>query len=101
MAPTLLALAGLPRENMQGADLARVALGETTDGPDAVLLQIFVPFNPDQVANLAYRHRQTHLCDSSMGRGAFDHNQDPADAQPARRSRVSRAARSLMRSSPL
>lgn len=51
MAPTLLALAGLSVPgNMQGTDLSRVALGETTDGPDAVLLQIFVPFNPDQVA---------------------------------------------------
>jgi arylsulfatase A-like enzyme len=47
MAPTLLALAGqeVPK-NMQGADLSRVALGETTDGPEAVLLQIFVPFIP-------------------------------------------------------
>ncbi|HRH98265.1 MAG TPA: hypothetical protein PLB55_20150, partial [Prosthecobacter sp.] len=25
-------------------------LGQTTDGPDAVLLQIFVPFNPDGIA---------------------------------------------------
>lgn len=51
MAPTLLALAGhsVP-QNMQGTDLSRVALGETTNGPEAVLLQIFVPFNPDQVA---------------------------------------------------
>jgi arylsulfatase A-like enzyme len=51
MAPTLLALAGLSvPKNMQGSDLSRVALGEATDGPDAVLLQIFVPFNPDQIA---------------------------------------------------
>ncbi len=51
MAPTLLALAGLPvPANMQGADLSRVARGETTDGPDAVLLQIFVPYPGDQVA---------------------------------------------------
>lgn len=51
MAPTLLALAGcaIPKE-MQGADLSRVALGETTEGPEAVLLQIFVPFNPDGIA---------------------------------------------------
>lgn len=50
MAPTLLALAGqaVPKE-MQGADLSRVALGETTEGPEAVLLQIFVPFNPDGI----------------------------------------------------
>jgi arylsulfatase A-like enzyme len=51
MPPTLLALAGLNvPDNMQGTDLSRVALGETTDGPDAVLLQIFVPFHPDQIA---------------------------------------------------
>lgn len=51
MAPTLLALAGLDvPKTMQGADLSRVALGQTTDGPDAVLLQIFVPFNPDGIS---------------------------------------------------
>jgi arylsulfatase A-like enzyme len=51
MAPTLLALAGLEvPKHMQGADLSRVALGQTTDGPEAVLLQIFVPFNPDGIA---------------------------------------------------
>ena len=51
MAPTLLGLAGIGvPKNMQGADLSRVAQGETTDGPEAVLLQIFVPFHPDQVA---------------------------------------------------
>jgi arylsulfatase A-like enzyme len=51
MPPTLLALAGhaVP-QTMQGADLSPVALGETTAGPDAVLLQIFVPFNPDGIA---------------------------------------------------
>jgi arylsulfatase A-like enzyme len=50
MPPTLLALAGLAvPARMQGADLSPVALGRTTRGPDAVLLQIFVPFNPDQV----------------------------------------------------
>src|SRR5262249_41379507 len=51
MAPTLQALAGIAvPPAMQGTDLSRVALGKTTDGPDAVLLQIFVPYNPDQVA---------------------------------------------------
>jgi arylsulfatase A-like enzyme len=51
MPPTLLALCGIEvPENMQGADLSRVALGETTDGPDAVLMQIFVPYQPDDIA---------------------------------------------------
>jgi arylsulfatase A-like enzyme len=51
MPPTLLALAGLDvPKTMQGADLSRVALGQTTAGPDAVLLQIFVPFTPDGIA---------------------------------------------------
>ncbi|NJM54620.1 MAG: sulfatase [Verrucomicrobiae bacterium] len=51
MPPTLLALAGLEvPERMQGADLSPVALGKTTKGPDAVLLQIFVPFNPDAIS---------------------------------------------------
>lgn len=50
MAPTLLSLAGqtVPKD-MQGADLSRVALGQTKDGPEAVLLQIFVPFHPDGI----------------------------------------------------
>ena len=48
--PTLLALAGLDvPKRMQGADLSRVALGQTTSGPDAVLLQIFVPFAGDKI----------------------------------------------------
>jgi arylsulfatase A-like enzyme len=51
MPPTLLGLAGQPiPKNMQGADLSSVALGKTTHGPEAVLLQIFVPFNPDGIA---------------------------------------------------
>jgi arylsulfatase A-like enzyme len=50
MAPTLLALAGRPvPPHMQGADLSRVALGQTTAGPDAVLLQLFVPFAGDAI----------------------------------------------------
>lgn len=51
MAPTLLGMAGLTiPERMQGTDLSKVALGQTDEGPEAVLLQIFVPFNPDQVS---------------------------------------------------
>ncbi len=50
MAPTLLALAGQPvPAQMQGTDLSRVARGETTKGPEAVLLQIFVPMLGDQI----------------------------------------------------
>lgn len=51
MAPTLLGLCGVEvPPHMQGADLSRVALGETKAGPPAVLMQIFVPFNPDGIA---------------------------------------------------
>ncbi len=50
MPVTLLSLVGLPvPKNMQGSDLAPVALGHTTKGPDAVFLQIFVPYRPDQI----------------------------------------------------
>ena len=50
MPPTLLALAGLAApKHMQGADLSAVALGRTTRGPEAVLLQIFVPFAGDAI----------------------------------------------------
>ncbi|MFO1043319.1 MAG: sulfatase [Planctomycetaceae bacterium] len=50
MPSTLLGLAGLGIPNeMQGADLSKVAMGKTTTGPEAVLLQIFVPYRPDQI----------------------------------------------------
>jgi len=50
MAPTLLGLAGLDiPENMQGTNLAEVALGHSDQGPDAILLQQFVPYLPDNV----------------------------------------------------
>jgi len=82
MAPTLLSLAGFDvPKNMQGADLSRVALGETTDGPDAVLLQIFVPYNPDQIAK---PWRGIVTADHTYARYEhdpwvlFDHKQDPS-----------------------
>jgi arylsulfatase A-like enzyme len=51
MPPTLLGLAGITiPAQMQGANLAPVALGQTRLGPEAVLLQIFVPFHPDQIS---------------------------------------------------
>lgn len=50
MPPTLLALAGIEvPKRMQGADLSGVALGRTNAGPDAVLLQLFVPFAGDAI----------------------------------------------------
>lgn len=50
MAPTLLGLAGFGvPAHMQGADLSAVARGKTQAGPDAVLLQIFVPFAGDAI----------------------------------------------------
>lgn len=51
MAPTLLGLAGqLVPQPMQGADLSAVARGETAEGPESVLLQIFVPYAHDGIA---------------------------------------------------
>lgn len=48
--PTLLGLAGFKAPaHMQGADLSGVARGETTAGPDAVLLGIYVPFAGDAI----------------------------------------------------
>jgi len=51
IAPTRLALSGqsIPK-TMRGTDLSRVAIGKETNGPDTVLLQIFVPFKPDQIS---------------------------------------------------
>ncbi|MBS0207058.1 MAG: sulfatase [Planctomycetes bacterium] len=82
MAPTLLALAGLQiPSTMQGTDLSRVALGETTDGPEAVLLQIFVPFNPDQVAQPwrgIVTAEQTYARYEDKPWVLFDHQHDPS-----------------------
>lgn len=82
MAPTLLSLAGLEvPKTMQGADLSRVALGETTAGPDAVLLQIFVPFNPDGIAK-PWRGIITADCTYARSEDEpwvlFDDKSDPA-----------------------
>lgn len=85
MSPTLLGLAGIDvPKNMQGADLSRVALGQTTAGPQAVLLQIFVPYNPDQVPK---PWRGIITADFTFARFEdapwllFDHKQDPAQMQ--------------------
>ena len=85
MAPTLVALAGLPvPANMQGTDLSRVARGETTAGPDAVLLQIFVPFNPDQVARPwrgIVTNRHTYARFEQEPWVLFDRERDPGEMQ--------------------
>lgn len=81
MAPTLLALCGIeiPTE-MQGTNLSRVALGETTAGPDAVFFQIFVPFKPDQVDH-PWRglrtHRYTYARRENEPWLLFDNERDP------------------------
>ena len=58
-----------------------MALGQTTEGPDAVLLQIFVPFNPDQVARpwrgiVTAEHTYARFEQDKWV--LFDHQQDPA-----------------------
>jgi len=50
LAPTLLGLLGLSiPKKMQGDNLAAVVRGETEQGPEAVLLQQFVTYLPDNV----------------------------------------------------
>jgi len=52
LAPTLLSLCGLPvPAEMQGSNLADVALGRTDRGPDSAFFQIFVPFAGDGTPN--------------------------------------------------
>jgi arylsulfatase A-like enzyme len=81
MPPTLLALAGLEiPSRMQGADLSKVALGLTTKGPEAVLLQLFVPFTPDGVSRpwrgiVTANHTYARFKDEPWV--LFDHNADP------------------------
>ncbi len=51
LAPTMLALCGLPvPDSMQGSDLSKLILGQTEQGPDSVFFQIFVPFQGDGTA---------------------------------------------------
>lgn len=82
MPATLLGLAGLPvPAAMQGADLSRVALGQTTAGPDAVLLQIFVPYRPDQITTPwrgLVTDRYTYARYENAPWVLFDNQRDPA-----------------------
>ena len=82
MPATLLGLAGLTvPAHMQGADLSRVALGQTTAGPDAVLLQIFVPFRPDQITapwRGLITDRYTYARYENAPWVLFDNQRDPA-----------------------
>lgn len=51
LAPTFLALAGLPvPSSMQGSDLSPVIRGTVDQGPDAAFFQHFVPYQSDKVA---------------------------------------------------
>ncbi|WP_414664766.1 sulfatase family protein [Horticoccus sp. 23ND18S-11] len=81
MPATLLGLAGLTvPKHMQGADLSRVARGETTAGPDAVLLQIFVPYRPDQITRPwrgVITDRYTYARYENEPWVLFDHQRDP------------------------
>jgi len=85
MAPTLLGLAGLDvPKNLQGINLANVALGRSTQGPDAVLLQQFVPFRPDNVLApwrglITQRYTYARFEDSPWL--LFDRQTDPDEMQ--------------------
>ncbi len=92
MPATLLGLAGVPvPKAFQGADLSRVALGQTTAGPDAVLLQIFVPFRPDAITTPwrgIITDRYTYARFEKEPWVLFDNQRDPAQmnnlaAEPA------------------
>jgi arylsulfatase A-like enzyme len=82
MPATLLGLVGLAvPPHLQGADLSRVALGQTTAGPDAVLLQIFVPYRPDQITTPwrgLITDRYTYARYENAPWVLFDNQRDPA-----------------------
>jgi arylsulfatase A-like enzyme len=62
LAPTLLALCGLPvPKDMQGTDLSGVVLGTTDQGPDSGFFQIFVPFAGDGTPHPWRGVRTDHL----------------------------------------
>jgi arylsulfatase A-like enzyme len=51
VAPTLLAIAGLPvPPSMQGSDLSGLIRGSEVRGPESAFFQLFVPYRSDQVA---------------------------------------------------
>ncbi|MEN9636783.1 MAG: hypothetical protein RL077_5187 [Verrucomicrobiota bacterium] len=82
MPATLLGLAGVPvPPAMQGTDLSRVALGQSTAGPAAVLLQIFVPFRPDGITTPwrgLITERYTYARFENAPWVLFDNHRDPA-----------------------
>jgi arylsulfatase A-like enzyme len=82
MPATLLGLAGLTvPAHLQGADLSRVALAQTTVGPDAVLLQIFAPFRPDHITapwRGLITDRSTYARYENAPWVLFDNQRDPA-----------------------
>jgi len=82
MPATLLGLAAITvPAHLQGTDLSRVALGPTTVGPDAVLLQIFVPDRPDHITapwRGLITDRYTYARYENAPWGLFDNQRDPA-----------------------
>jgi arylsulfatase A-like enzyme len=83
IAPTLLALCGLPvPKEMQGTDLSELVLGRTEKGPDAIFFQIFVPFAGDGTPNPWRGLRTTRFmyARTEMGPWVFyDLKKDPSE----------------------
>jgi hypothetical protein len=67
---------------MQGTDLSAVARGETTEGPESVLLQIFVPYAQDGITEgwrgiVTPQHTYARYEDRPWV--LFDHKEDPME----------------------
>jgi len=81
VAPTLLALCGLPvPPAMQGSDLSPVALGQADRGPDSAFFQIFVPFAGDGTPHPWRGVRTAHAMYARTRSGPwvlYDLNKDP------------------------
>jgi len=82
MPATLLGLAAITvPAHLHGTDLSRVALGQTTVEPDAVLLQIFVPDRPDPITapwRGLITDRYTYARYENAPWGLFANQRDPA-----------------------
>ncbi|HEU5117755.1 MAG TPA: sulfatase [Isosphaeraceae bacterium] len=81
IAPTMLALCGLPvPRSMQGTDLSRLVLGETEQGPDSVFFQIFVPYDGDGTSGAWRGVRTNHHMYARSSEGPwllYDLENDP------------------------
>ena len=99
-APTFLGLAGIaPPANMQGTDLSPLVRGETSNGPDSAILQIFGPYDGDGTP-FAWRglrtDRYTYARSKDQPWLLYDNHRDPYQLHNLTDPRLQRSLDSLL-----